>query len=212
MRQTGTGWDKFVEDLATFVDVLELERFTLAGLSMGGWHSMLYAAAHPGRVERIVIVDIGPEPSDELFAPPWIRPDAPVQFDSLEDAVAWMRSGNPWASGSRLMKDALDRMKKSGDGLWSWKADPALFRMPLSEVSNPEPVSSGWNALEKISCPILEVRGSESTAVSDEVLDRMKDAAADLTSVDVANAGHLVTVDKPEEFIAATRKFLGVAD
>ena len=56
----GYARDRFVEDLAAFVDALGLDRFTLAGLSMGGWHSMLYTADHPDRVERIVMVDIGP--------------------------------------------------------------------------------------------------------------------------------------------------------
>ncbi|MXX52995.1 MAG: alpha/beta hydrolase, partial [Dehalococcoidia bacterium] len=59
----GYARDRFVEDLAAFVDAIGLDRFTLAGLSMGGWHSMLYTADHPDRVERIVMVDIGPEPS-----------------------------------------------------------------------------------------------------------------------------------------------------
>ena len=31
-----------------------------------------------------------------------------------------------------------------------------------------------------------------------------------MTSVDIPNAGHVVTVDKPHEFIEATRSFLGV--
>ena len=45
--------------------------------------------------------------------------------------------------------------------------------------------------------------------VPDDVLDRMKDAAADLKSVDIVNAGHMVAVDQPDKFIAVTRDFLG---
>ena len=71
-------------------------------------------------------------------------------------------------------------------------------------------ISRYWNALETIPCPILEVRGGESPLVSDDILARMKAAANDLRSADVADAGHVVTVDKPAEFIEATREFLGV--
>ena len=109
----GYARDRFVEDLAAFVDALELERFTLSGLSMGGWHSMLYTAEHPDRVERIVMVDIGPEPSEESIAASGSRPLTPMVFDSIEDAIAWMRSGNPWASDARLSKDARDKMKQT---------------------------------------------------------------------------------------------------
>ena len=206
----GYARDRFVEDLAAFVDALELERFTLSGLSMGGWHSMLYTAEHADRVERIVMVDIGPEPSEEAVAASGSRPLTPMAFDSIEDAVAWMRSGNPWASDARLLKDAQHKMKQTDDGLWTWKADHDLFNVPLPDMSDPDLIGRYWSALETIPCPILEVRGSESPLVSDAVLDRMKAAANDLTSVDVADAGHVVTVDKPREFIAATREFLGV--
>ena len=206
----GYARDRFVEDLAAFADALELERFTLSGLSMGGWHSMLYTAEHPDRVERIVMVDIGPEPSEEAVAASGSRPLTPMAFDTIEEAVAWMRSGNPWASDARLLKDAQDKMKQTDDGLWTWKADHDLFNVPLPDMSDPDLIGRYWSALETIPCPILEVRGSESPLVSDAVLDRMKAAANDLTSVDVADAGHVVTVDKPREFIAATREFLGV--
>ena len=205
----GYGQDKFVEDLATFGDVLELGRCTLAGQSMGGWHSMLYTAAYPGRVERLVIVDVGSEPSHESFAPLWIRPETPMHFVTLQDAVDWMRDRDPWASNNRLAKEAHDRMKQSTGGWWTWKADPELFLAHLWDVSDPVQINRGWEALNSITCPILEVRGAESTVVSDDVLHRMKDAPTDLKSVDVMNAGHLVTVDQPKEFIAVTREFLG---
>ena len=51
-----------------------------------------------------------------------------------------------------------------------------------------------------ITCPILHVRGGESETVSDEVLGRMLAANPRLRSVDVGGAGHVVTVDKPQEF------------
>lgn len=206
----GYARDRFVEDLAAFADALGLERFTLSGLSMGGWHSMLYAADNPERVERIVMVDIGPEPSEAARASAGDRPPTPMEFDSLQDAIAWMRSGNPWASDDRLAKDARDKMRQADGGKWTWKADPALFNVPLPDMSDETLIGRYWRALETIPCPILEVRGADSPLVSDAVLDRMKAAANDLRSVDVADAGHVVTVDKPAEFIEATRGFLSV--
>ena len=204
----GYARDRFVEDLAGFVDALGLERFTLAGLSMGGWHSLLYTADHPERVERIVIVDIGPEPSEAVRAGASGRPATPMEFSSLDEAFSWMRASNPWASDERLMRDARDKMKRTEGGAWTWKADPRLFNTPLPDMSDAGLISRYWKALETIPCPILEVRGADSPLVSDEILDRMKAAARDLTSVDIADAGHVVTVDKPAEFVEATRSFL----
>ena len=67
-----------------------------------------------------------------------------------------------------------------------------------------------WKAVETIACPIMEVRGAESILVSDETVERMKRVGKEVSSVDVAGAGHVVSVDKPQEFIEATRSFLGV--
>ena len=205
---TGYARDRFVEDLAAFADALDLAKFVLVGLSMGGWHSLLYTAKHPERVERIVIVDIAPEPSAASKEQMGKRPPTPMQFSTPDVAVQYAREGNPWATQSRLRKDVEDRLRQREDGQWTWKADPSLFNVPLPDMTHSAMIDRYWEALETIPCPILEVRGGESVLVSNEVLERMRSVAKDFTSIDVPGAGHVVTVDKPAEFIEATRSFL----
>ena len=207
---TGYARDRFVEDLAAFVDALGLSSFVLAGLSMGGWHSLLYAMEHPERVERIVMVDIAPEPNPASTADREKRPPTPMEFPSLDAAVDWMRGGNPWATDARLRKDAEDKMRQREDGQWIWRADSALFNTTLPDMTDPELIGRYWKAIETIPCPILEVRGAESNLVSNEVIRRMEEVGEQFRSVDVPGAGHVVTVDKPQEFIAVTRDFLGI--
>jgi esterase len=48
-------------DLVAFVDTLALPRLSLVALSLGGRVAINFAGSHPGRVERLVVVDIGPE-------------------------------------------------------------------------------------------------------------------------------------------------------
>ena len=135
--EDGYARDRFVEDLAGFVDALGLSQFTLAGLSMGGWHSLLYTAENPDRVERIVIVDIAPEPNPASAASRANRPPTPMSFASVDDAVAWAREGNPWASDIRLRQDIEDKTRQREDGSWTWKADPELFNRPLPDMTDP---------------------------------------------------------------------------
>ena len=207
---TGYARDRFVEDLAAFVDTLALSGFVLAGLSMGGWHSLLYTMDHPERVERIIIVDIAPEASPEARAAMSTRPPTPMEFPSLEAGFEWMREGNPWATDARLRQDAEDKMRQQEDGKWTWKADHSLFNHTLPDMTSTELIGRYWKAVETITCPILEVRGTESNLVSDDVIRRMESVGKQFRSVDVAGAGHVVTVDKPREFIEVTRSFLGV--
>ena len=208
--ETGYARDRFVEDLAAFADALELPRFVLSGLSMGGWHSLLYTMDHPERVEKIIIVDIAPEASPESLAAMPNRPPTPMEFSSLEAAVEWTREGNPWATDARLRQDTEDKMRQREDGKWTWKADSVLFNTPLPDMTSPDLIGRYWKAVETITCPILEVRGSESNLVSDDVIRRMESVGKQFRSVDIAGAGHVVTVDKPQEFIQMTRSFLDV--
>ena len=207
---TGYARDRFVEDLASFVDALGLSKFVLAGLSMGGWHSLLYTPDHQDRVERIIIVDISPQPSHGWQERAASRPVTPLEFHSLDEAIAWMRQYNPWASNAGLRKDAEDKMHQREDGKWTWKADSSLFNIPLPDQSDTKLWDRYWKAIDSITCPILEVRGAESGLVADETIEQMKQRGKQFTSVDIPDAGHVVTVDKPYEFIEATRSFLRV--
>ena len=208
--ETGYDRDRFVEDLAAFVDSLDLKRFVLVGGSMGGWNSLLYTMNHPDRVERIVLVDIAPESSAESLTMRETRPPTPMEFRSLEAAVEWTRQGNPWASDAQLRKDTEFKMRQRDDGQWTWKADPGLFGIWGPNMTDRALIDRYWKAVETIACPIMEVRGAESILVSDETVERMKRVGKEVSSVDVAGAGHVVSVDKPQEFIEATRSFLGV--
>src|SRR5256885_5407840 len=55
--------ESMVADVAAFAQALNLRRFALVGLSMGGRNAYQYAAQHADSIERLVIVDIGPDVS-----------------------------------------------------------------------------------------------------------------------------------------------------
>ncbi|MDA1095854.1 MAG: alpha/beta hydrolase [Chloroflexi bacterium] len=206
---SGYDRDRFVEDLTSLIDALGFQRVVLAGLSMGGWNSLLYTAAHPDRVERIIIVDIGPESSEESKRQWGSQPPTPSQFATFEEAVASALRRNPWVTPDRLRGDVRDRLRQQGDGTWTWKADPELTRIPLRDGSDPDLIARYWRALETIPCPILEVKGKESPLLDGALLQRMQETGRQFQWVEIAGAGHVVTVDKPQEFIRATRAFLG---
>ena len=204
--------DRFVEDLAALVDSFGFEKVTLVGLSMGGWNSILYTPDHQDKVEKVILVDIGPEPSEESRQQRGSRPPTPLEFDSFDAAVELARASNPWATDARLRRDLQDRMKQREDGKWTWKADPLLLTVPLSDMESQEAIDRYWRSLEAIRCPIMEVRGLGSPLLSDDIVERMCKANPLFSNVDVEDAGHVVPVDKPEEFIQVTRGFLGIGD
>ena len=204
--------DKFVNDLDAIIETLKIDRVTLVGLSMGGWHSILYTSEfHPEKVEKIVIVDIGPESSEEFkksFEDNGVRVEPKIKFESFEEAFNEARSNNPWVSNTNLTQDLNNRLNQNKDGTWQWKADPNLIIPPLKDGTDENLIRRYWEGLAKINCPILEIQGMESTLLSSELKEKMIAAAQNLTWIEIPNAGHVVTVDQPELFIEATREFL----
>lgn len=59
-RETPVGWREQVADLEALRVVWGLDRLTLAGYSWGGLLAMLYAIAHPDRVERLALISPAP--------------------------------------------------------------------------------------------------------------------------------------------------------
>ena len=87
--------DAHFADLACAVDALHLERFALAGYSMGGGVAILSASALPSRVDQLVVLDAYPGPemtegsrriATHIAAGPWLHEGRP-RFDPAISAA-----------------------------------------------------------------------------------------------------------------------------
>jgi pimeloyl-ACP methyl ester carboxylesterase len=92
--QDGYSHERMVSDIEGFAAALGLERLVLIGLSMGGLNAMGYMGRGALRVDKLVIVDIGPEIMAEGAGR--IRTAngtaIPEEFDSQDAAYQFMRS------------------------------------------------------------------------------------------------------------------------
>ena len=199
----------YAADLGGFLDHLGVASATLVGLSLGGIVSMTFAAMHPERVEKLVLVDIAPEASAAARERMASSQGYPSSFRSLDEAEAWARGDYMWAIGPGLRDDLAGRLKPLDGGGLTWKADPEVFNpeRPRRWTRDPQAV---WDGFARIACPILLVRGGESDLVSDETVERMSQVHSNCHTVDLAGASHNVVVDKPDEFIEAVSPFLGL--
>ncbi len=204
----GYGYDRYLADFSAFIDAMDTGMLTIVGQSLGGIVAMLYAAAHPDRLERLALVDIGPETGPGAEAQRTSRPPRPMTFGGFDEAVAWSREG-VWFSGpeSAIRADLANKLEQRDGGTWVWRLDPALFDR---SVPAPDQTAQLWAAYEAIACPVLEVRGRDSHFVSDAILDRMRAANPRLESLDVPKAAHIVPVDNADAFVEALAPFLGL--
>jgi len=78
-------FDACVRDLETVVDTLGLERFPLLGISGGAALSIAYAARHPDRVSRLVLI--------AGFAQGWFKRGSAAEIAQREALVTLIRHG-----------------------------------------------------------------------------------------------------------------------
>lgn len=199
--------DAFVADLVGFLDAISLDKFILFGHSMGGRNSMAFAGQYPERLERLCIVDIGPriEPAGGNRITEELR-NLPPRFDNFEDALAHVQTGNRFASESVMRRRLGGQTYETEDGKIGWKFDMEIREQRINGTA--APAVDLWPALERIPCPTLVVRGTETDLLTQETAKQMIDVLAQGTLVEIERAGHMVFEDNPSDFIAAVKGWL----
>jgi pimeloyl-ACP methyl ester carboxylesterase len=195
---SGYAPDDFAADLAAFCDALALDRPVVIGHSLGGRVAYHFAAAHPGRLRALVLVDIGASASPESIpaAVDFIRKGA-GPFASPDDALRALLGGRllPNAGTAHYLRHNL---RQTADGLWRWKydLDGAIAAIRTGRGRD------GWEVVSRIRVPTLLVRGGRSDILSADEAARLRDAIPGATLVELPGVGHLIPLARPRELAA----------
>jgi len=209
-------YQSHVRDLEAVTAALGIDRLVLVGHSLGGRISTLFAAAHSERLAGLVLVDTGPD----LDARGVSRISTDVvrgidrTFASLAECERALAHAYPAAQPAALARMARHGMREREDGRYQPKTDPAYhaFRSELTaaeaEALEKKTTEELWDALARISCPTLVVRGAASDILDPDTAERMvEEVLPDARLAVVPRAGHSVMTDNPEGFAAAVSRF-----
>jgi pimeloyl-ACP methyl ester carboxylesterase len=214
-------YDFHVADLEAVLGHLEIERFVLVGHSLGGRIGTLFAGRHPDRMAGLVIVDSAPEL--DVRGTVRIRVDLQKSGSgdpSFESEAAYrdvLAHNYPAVSREVLTRMAHHGLRRRDDGRFEPKLDPAWFKGRSDAGTDPDAMRlreerltrDMWDALAKVPCPTLVVRGAASDVLSADVADRMVEEVLRHGQLAVVpRAGHSVMVDNPEAFRAALTAFV----
>lgn len=207
--------DSMADDLEKVLDAFGIDRFVLIGFSMGGRAGMVFAGRHPQRLAGLVLVDIGPELDARgrvRIGSEMTEQRAPL-FRSVEEYARLLSRNYPAGSPDALQRMAKYGLRKRDDGLFELKSDPKL----RSDRGDPEAArvqeealaERMWEALAKLPCPTLVVRGAASDILSPDVADRMVDEVLQNGRLAVVpQAAHSVATDNPKGFEEAVGAFV----
>jgi pimeloyl-ACP methyl ester carboxylesterase len=196
----------FVSDLQGVMDALGCERMTLCGHSMGGHNSMAFAAWHPQRVQRLIVVDSRPSiPAERLDRMHRRGHRGPFRYESLDRAVERFRL----LPGDTVADPALlDHLARQGiverDGHFLYRFDPACNgeRRPTDVMP----------LLAAIVAPTLLVRAEHSPVLPRATAEEMASRIPQARLEEIAQAYHHLVLDQPVAFTAILDRFLTDTD
>jgi len=189
------------DDLAGVMEQLRIAPAILVGLSMGGRNAMYFASRRPADVQKLVVVDIGPEISARAAAAP-AGPPEPETWDSIEQAAQHLYRANayPGIHYYRWVVSHSLRARPDGALVWAWH--------PSIKERRTQADVDWWAVLRAITAPTLVLRGEHSPILDPDVGERMAKELPRGRFLEIPRAVHTLHEDNPDAVLAALKDFL----
>ena len=200
-----------MEDLEAIIESLGLRSVTLIGHSMGGANAICYAADHPEMTTALVVVETAPEVLRSGIETIRRLLATGATFASLNDAIESFREFFPYATTEQIERRVRASLTVNDDGAYVWDFDP-IFRDPTSRPPDPDPgqrrLSDLWDCVDRVQCPTMIVRGSETDMLTPEAIQRLHRRVSGSRVSLIEDAGHSVPTDQPAALSLNIREFL----
>jgi len=199
---------QYNSDMNALISRLGVREVNWIGTSMGGIIGMVLASVAHSPIRRLVINDIGPEVSRAALMSIAEYIGKAPDFETVEEVAAYLAKIYP-EFGPMSDKDWLDMAKHSsrrtGRGGWRLKVDNRVgdaFRDSITYFN-----VDMWDTWEKISCPVLILRGRNSSFLSEKTAHKMLEGGPEATLVEFDDVGHTPTL-RNEEQVGVVREWL----
>jgi pimeloyl-ACP methyl ester carboxylesterase len=199
--------DRYLRVLAAFLDRLGLPRVSLVGHSLGGAVASAFAAAHPARVDKLVLADAAGfnlAPADR----PWLlrltsTPGVGALIEKLPVRRRFVTLGlrQVFHEDTRVTPEKVAEYAAplSRPGASRFIGD--LLR-DSSAMGLPE-------AIGRIRAPTLVVWCAHDTWVPLRDADRFVQAIPGARKAVIEGCGHMPQEERPQEFVSVVTAFLG---
>jgi pimeloyl-ACP methyl ester carboxylesterase len=191
----------------SLVDQLGLQRFHWVGTSMGGAIGMVCTAgALSGRIQRLVLNDIGPKLADAAVNRIRSYAGHPEAFNTMGELERYFRTVyKPYgylsdAQWTLLTESSTRRLP---DGRVTPHYDPAMVQQFVCHPTDYDL----WDTYDRIDVPVLCLRGAESDLLLADTAEAMRDRGPRALVVTIAGCGHAPALNVPEQ-LELVQRFL----
>ena len=190
------------KNLNDFVNALGLDRFHLAGNSMGGYIALEYALAFPGRLKSMALLNNGgvsmPTKSEVFLAAD--RGENTLVVNSVEEFAALIKkvAHKPLPFPRFVLNYLGEKAIRERDFI-----DPIFWAMHADIVNRPLD-----ERLQEIDVPTLIVWGEHDQILDVSSIESMKDRIPNNEVVVFDDVGHVPMIECPKETASAYRDFI----
>jgi rifampin ADP-ribosylating transferase len=182
------------EDVAAFLDALDLPSATLVGSSSGGYVAQQVAVAHPDRVDGLVLIG---SPRSLRGRPPFAdeveRLTDPVDRAYVEASLRWYPVHSAVPDG--YLRDRVDDGVRVPAGIWRRSLEGLCDGVPPTEAGT-------------IAARTLIIRGGRDDLLPRADTEALAAAIPDSQVVVYEDAGHLVLWEQPDRLARDIAAFL----
>ena len=175
-----------------FLNALHVKRTDVAGWSMGGWVTLLYALQHPNHVDRVVVMDSAGLIFETYYGSQVFEPKTPEQLSLL---VALL-TPHPNILPDFVERDVLRRMKKNS-GVIHRTVQTMLTGQDLLE-----------GKLQNIHVPVLIVWGAQDELIPPSSGQQMHQAMPQSVLELYQGCGHLAPATCSDQIVPRVLDFL----
>jgi len=191
-------------DILALLNDLGLKRIVLMGHSLGAFISLVFAAKHPQKVDRLILVDGGGKLSESQMAKVFegIKPSLDrlgKTFPSFEDYISQMRQApflQPWNSYMeayfRYEVEEVERGIRS-------RVPPKAIEEEAANLRKED----STQFYSRVSCPTLILRATKGMLAEDDlvlpedVAERMAREIENVRRVDLEGTNHYTILFQP---------------
>ena len=200
MSSTQSSMPVFADDLAELLNLLEIEKATICGLSMGGYAAFAFHRKYAERVNALILCDTrAAADNDEAKRGRYEM----AELARTKGALAIGEKMIPKLLGETTLKNhpnAADRIRLMIEAAQPEDIAQALIGMAQREDST--------ELLSLIDCPTLVVVGDEDKLTPPSEAEKLVQAIPSSRLEVIKNAGHLSNLEQTSSFNQAIGKFL----
>jgi pimeloyl-ACP methyl ester carboxylesterase len=180
----------FLAQLQHLMSLIGRRRIGFLGSSYGGLMGMRLAAMEDSPIGCLVLNDASAALQGDFFRQTARRISFRPVLPSLQSAEGWMRLvfRNSGALTDDVFRDlALRGTRRLPQGGYELTYDPQIAGLWLG---NQLTETEHWTPWRRIRCPVLVVRGKQSSVLTDEGLEAMRASNPGIDVIEIDGVGH----------------------